>query len=133
VEAGRDDLAAAECSVLVVTQAKPEVLTRYLARRGGAFPYVCDPDRDAYRAFGLDRTGWLTFLRPKVVWGYLRGFFRGYLLRTPYRGEDVLQLGGDFVLDKFRRVVFAYPSADPTDRPTVGAIRDALSARQEPR
>jgi alkyl-hydroperoxide reductase/thiol specific antioxidant family protein len=133
VEAGRDDLAAAGCSVLVVTQAKAEVLTRFLARRGSAFPYVSDPDREAYRAFGLDRTGWLTFLRPKVVWGYLRGFFRGHLLRTPYRGEDVLQLGGDFVLDKFRRVVFAYPSADPTDRPSVASIRDALVTRQEPR
>jgi hypothetical protein len=30
------------------------------------------------------------------------------------------------VLDKLRRVVFAYPSADPTDRPSVAALRTAL-------
>jgi hypothetical protein len=44
----------------------------------------------------------------------------------PYRGEDVLQLGGDFILDRQRNVVFAYPSSDPTDRPSVAAMLEAL-------
>jgi peroxiredoxin len=126
VDAARDQLAAAGCSVLVVCQAKPEVLARYLARQKWTAPVVSDPDRAAYRAFGLERTGWLTFFRPKVLWGYLRGMLRGYGLKTPYAGEDVLQLGGDFVLDRAGTVVFADPSADPTDRPTVAQILDAI-------
>jgi hypothetical protein len=44
----------------------------------------------------------------------------------PYAGEDVLQLGGDFILDRHRRVVFAYSSANPTDRPAMAVIRGAL-------
>jgi hypothetical protein len=126
VDAGRDRLAAAGCSVLVVSQAKPEVLSLYLSRQGRHVPVVCDPDRVAYRAFGLERAGWLTFLRPTVLWKYLRGMARGHGVKKPYAGEDVLQLGGDFVLDKLRRVVFAYPSADPTDRPTVAALLRSL-------
>lgn len=126
MDAARDDLAAAGCSILVVSQARPEVLSLYLARQGWHVPIVCDPDRAGYAAFGLERTGWLTFFRPKVLWGYFRGMFRGYGVKKPYAGEDLLQLGGDFVLDRSRRVVFAYASADPVDRPGVGAIRAAL-------
>ncbi len=125
--AAREQLAEAGCSVLVVCQAKPETLARHLARRAWPVPFVADPDRAAYRAFGLERTGWLTFLRPGVVWGYLRGMLRGYLLKMPYAGEDVLQLGGDFVLDRAGKVVFAYPSANPTDRPSVRQILDAIT------
>jgi hypothetical protein len=124
-------LAAAGCSVLVVAQAKPEVLSVYLARRGWHVMVVSDPARVAYRAFGLERTSWLGFFRPRVLWGYLHGMLRGYGLKRPYAGEDILQLGGDFVLDRHGRVVFAYPSADPTDRPgnsaILAAIRDAAS------
>ena len=126
MDSGREQLLAAGCSVLVVAQAKPEVLSLYLARRTWRVPVVSDPDRVAYKAFGLERAGRFTFFRPRVLGGYLRGLLRGYGLKKPYAGEDVLQLGGDFVLDNLGRVVFAYPSADPADRPSVAAIREAL-------
>ena len=128
MDAAREELAAVGCSVLVVVQAKPEVLSRYLARRSWHVPIVSDPERRAYAAFGLERTRWLTFFRPKVLWGYFRGMLRGYALKTPYAGEDVLQLGGDFILDKLGRVVFTYPSANPTDRPSVATLRDAIQS-----
>lgn len=122
MDAARGEFAARGCSVLVVCQAKPDVLTRYLERQKWHVPVVSDPDRAVYRAFGLERTGWLTFFRPGVLWKYLRGLLNGYALKAPYAGEDVLQLGGDFLLDRNGDVVFAYRSADPTDRPTVGAL-----------
>lgn len=127
MDAARDDLAAAGCSILVISQAKPEVLSRYLARRSWNVPIVSDPDRVAYRAFGLERTGWSAFFRPAVLWGYLRGMIRGYGLKAPSEGEDVLQLGGDFILDKLGRVRFAYPSSNPADRPGLDTIREALA------
>jgi hypothetical protein len=129
VDSARGDLAAAGCSVLVVAQAKPEVLSLYLARGTWHVPIVSDPERAAYRAFGLERTSWLTFFRPKVLWGYLRGMLRGYGVKKPYAGEDVLQLGGDFVLDKLGRVVFAYPSANPADRPTIATLLACIGER----
>lgn len=128
MDAARDELAAAGCSVLVVAQAKPEVLALYLSRHSWRVPIVSDPERLAYNAFGLERTRWLTFFHPKVLWGYFRGMLRGVGVKRPYAGEDVLQLGGDFLLDKLARVVFAYPSANPTDRPSVGAIHIAIES-----
>lgn len=126
MDAARDRLAAAGCSVLVVSQAKPESLARYAARSGWGVPLAADPDRAAYRAFGLERTSWLTFFRPRVLLGYFRGMLRGYGVKRPDAGEDLLQLGGDFVLARGGRVVFAHPSTDPTDRSTVAAILAAL-------
>jgi hypothetical protein len=34
----------------------------------------------------------------------------------------VLQLGGDFLLDRAGRLVFAHRSANPADRPTMAAL-----------
>jgi hypothetical protein len=126
VDAARDEFAAAGCSVLVVAQAKPEVLSLFLSRQHPHVPIVSDPERVAYRAFSLERTGWLTFFRPGVLWQYFRGILRGHGVKKPYPGEDVLQLGGDFVLNKSRGVVFAYPSSNPADRPSVARLLTAI-------
>ena len=123
---GLDRLTAAGVSVLVIVQAKPEQVAGWLAKRPQPFPVVSDPDRVAYRAFGLGRVGWLHFLRPDVLLRFLWLMLRGWLVRMPVAGEDVLQLGGDFVLGRDRRVVFAHPSRAATDRPTVDQILDAV-------
>lgn len=134
MDAARDEFAARGCSVLVVCQAKPEVLVLYLSRSKLAVPIVCDPDRTAYGAFGLERTGWLTFFKPRVLWGYFRGMWKGQRVKKPYAGEDVRQLGGDFVLTRERRLAFAYPSADPTDRsPVADLLATIPSATPIPR
>lgn len=126
MDAARDQLAARGCSVLIVSQARPEMLRLYLSRSAWAVPVVCDPGRAAYTAFGLERTRWRTFFRPSVLWGYVRKMLRGYGVKKPYAGEDVLQLGGDFILSRDRNVTFAYRSAVPTARPAVADLIAAL-------
>jgi peroxiredoxin len=126
VDAARDEFAARGCSVLVVSQAKPEFLAHYLTRRTYGVAFASDPERVAYHAFGLERTPFRTFLRPRVLLGYFAGMFRGYAPRKPYQGEDVLQLGGDFILGAAGRIEFAYRSRDPADRPAVSRLLAAL-------
>jgi peroxiredoxin len=120
-------LRAAGVSVLVVCQAERPVLATFLRSHPQPVPVVCDPDRAGYRAFGLERTSWLSFFRPSVVGRYLRLIARGGKVRKPYPGEDVLQLGGDFLLDRSGRVAFACPSRTATDRPGVDAVLAATS------
>ena len=105
--------------MLVVTLSRPEVLTEYLKQNPWPFEVVGDPDLRGYRAFGLQRASWWTYLRGGVLAGYLRLIFRGWKPRQPYEGEDVHQLGGDFIVDGQRRLIYAYPSREPTDRPKV--------------
>src|SRR5262249_19260368 len=110
---------AAGAKMLVITMSQPEPLTAYLNMRPWPFPVVGDPERIAYREFGLERTRWSTVFRPDVLARYTGWMLRGWIPRQPSQGEDVLQLGGDFVLDEQQRVVYAYRSKEPTDRPKV--------------
>jgi peroxiredoxin len=124
-----DEFRRLGAEVLIVSQARPELLTAFLREGPLPFAIVADPGRAAYRAFGLERTSWAELLRPGVIFRYLRLSFRGWRPRKPYAGEDVLQLGGDFVLDREGRLAYAYRSAEPTDRPSIEvllqAVRDA--------
>jgi peroxiredoxin len=108
--------------VLVVGQARPEAIAAFVREQPLPFPLVTDPERVAYRAFGLERTRWTTILRPGVVRRYLGHIVRGVHPRKVRQGEDVLQLGGDFILDGEGHLVYAYRSAEPTDRPRVEAL-----------
>ena len=114
--------------VLVVSFSRPERLTAYLARYPLPFPVVADPSLAAYRTFELGRTSWRAMLRPGFVLRYLRLLLGGRLPHKPDEGEDVLQLGGDFVLDGRRRLRYAYRSADPADRPSAEELLQALRA-----
>ena len=65
-------------------------------------------------------------LHPRVLLGYLKLIWRGTRPEKPEPGEDLFQLGGDFVLDEAGRLVFAYPSKTSTDRPSVTVLLDAV-------
>jgi len=122
VESQLDRLAATGIGLVVVTQSKVEVLSRFLQRTPKEYTFVTDPERLAYAAFGLERTPWWSYFHPGVIWRYLRALLRGRRLRMPYPGEDVSQLGGDFLLDRRGRIRFAYASQLPTDRPSIESI-----------
>lgn len=122
------DIRAARGELVVVTQAKPAVLDAWLRKHPRPFPVVADPDRAAYRAFGLERGRWAMFLRPGTMLHYIGLMAHGWVARPPLNGEDVLQLGGDFVLDRAHRLVFAHRSADPADRPAPELLVEPVRA-----
>ena len=113
-----DDIRRAGADVLVVTQSQPKAV----AAMSLPLPTVCDPDRTAYRYFGLERGRWSMFLRGSVLARYLRLIFGGWRPHLGEAGEDLLQLGGDFLLSADRRLVYAHRSTDPADRPAVGEL-----------
>lgn len=119
---------AAGAEVIAVSQSRPDVLRNHLRLSPRPFPVVCDPDRVVYRAFGLERGNWGMFFTGRALRRYLGLMLSGWRLRPVAPGEDVLQRGGDFVLDGNRRLVFAHRSEDPGDRPTVAQLLRALDA-----
>ncbi len=112
--------------LIVVTQSRPEHLQIRLEDDSKPFPVICDPDRTVYRAFGLLPGQARMFLSFKVIGSYLSRIFQGWKVRIPMKNEDILQLGGDFVLDHSRRLILAHRSVDPTDRPSVDQLLQAL-------
>lgn len=122
-----DELKQHGADVLVISFSPPEGIPRYVAAHGWRFPVVSDPRREAYRAFGLESGSWWRVAGPRVIGRYLWLLVRGRKLRKPSAGDDFKQLGGDFVLDADRRLVYAHPSRDPTDRPTGEALVGAVA------
>ncbi len=112
--------------MLVISFTPPAKVAAYLAKYPMPFPVVSDPELRAYRALGMGRTSWRSILRPAVIGRYVLKIFCGWLPMRPGRGEDVLQLGGDFVLDGNRRLVYAHPSKEPTDRPSAAELLNAV-------
>lgn len=135
VQRAYDDIRSAGGSVLAVTPSRPEVLAAHARTKCWPFPIVGDPNRRAYRAFGLDRTPLWRFFRPKAVVRYLWLIGKGWRPRLPKAGEDVFQLGGDFLVDRELHLRYAYRSADPADRPgmpqLIAEVRKVTSDGQQ--
>jgi AhpC/TSA antioxidant enzyme len=112
--------------VLVVSFSPPARVAAYLDQYPQPFPVVSDPSRAAYRAFALGRTGPASFFRPDILLRYLGLIVRGWLPRTGDRGDDLLQLGGDFLLGADGRLRYAHPSRNSTDRPAPKTLLEAL-------
>ena len=113
-----DEIRAAGVDVLVVTPSRPESV----AAASLPLPTICDPDRVAYRYFGLDRGRWSMFLRWGVLVRYLRLISGGWRPRRGAEGEDMLQLGGDFIVSADRHLLYAHRSNDPADRPAAADL-----------
>ncbi len=101
--------------------APPASVALFASGMNLAAPIVCDPEREAYRAFGFGRRGgWSALVHPVYWWRLLRALRRGRRLRLPR--EDPHQLGGDAVLDAELRLRWIHRSRYPADRPPVRRV-----------
>lgn len=91
------------------------------------FPILLDPQKMLYQAFGLQRSIRRTWSLP-TLWFYARKLMRGEKLIAT--GGDLHQLGGDFILDQHGRVLFAYYSNDPTDRPQINSLLQSIQLKR---
>lgn len=123
-----DEIRQLGATVLIVTPSTPG------SARAVKLPFevFCDPDRVAYRYFGFERGGLSMFFNLRVLVRYIRMIFSGLWPHRPEAGEDVYQLGGDVVLSAERRLLFAYRSHDPADRPTVDDLIRHIIGPNEP-
>lgn len=116
--------------VLLLGFDSPRRVQGWLQRTGVTFPFLLDPEREVYRAYGLERS----ILRSwslRNLWSYVRAVFRGGSL--PRIGADPNQLGGDFLVSREGEVVWAYYGQDPVDRPTVKEILERIRALNDER
>lgn len=118
--------------VVVVAFAPPEPLAHYQHGLGlGELLVLSDPDRAAYAAFGFERgTFRRVWLDPRVWLRYGSLVARGRRPRPAQ--EDPLQLGGDVLADAAGRVSWIHRSAGPEDRPSLAAVRAAITALDAP-
>jgi peroxiredoxin len=118
-----DELESLRVGITLITFGTPEQARRWLKETAAPFPMLLDPDRSAYRTYGLERSK-TKVLHPAVFATYFRLLLKGRKLR-PVQG-DPYQLGGDFLIDRNGIVRIARPSDNPADRPSIQEIFQAL-------
>ena len=113
--------------VVLITFTEPSALAGYRDRNALPFPVVTDPNRHAYRAYGLGRGS------VARVWGWRAGLrYVQILRRSGLRAwrrptEDTLQLGGDFVIDPDGTLIYGFWGRGPDDRPRVEDLITAVN------
>jgi peroxiredoxin len=107
----------------IITFGTQPLARAWLKETAVPFELWLDPERTAYRAFGLERS-LLCSWGPRTIWAYVRLMVQG----QPWRGiqGDSGQLGGDFVVDTRGIIRFAHRSRNPTDRPAVSTLLDVF-------
>jgi peroxiredoxin len=118
---------SARGAVLVISFASGDALESYRAHLDLPFPIAADPERKAYRSYGMLSGSRWEIWHPRVLWKYVVLILKGMKPELPQRGADLSQLGGDFVIDGKGKLRFAHRSFRPDDRPSVDVLLAALS------
>lgn len=105
-----------------MTFAQPRVLAGYRRRFVDPLSVLADPDRTVYRAYGLGRGSWWRVWGPRVLGRYARLVRAGGRVERPAPGDDLNQLGGDFVVGPDGMLRLCRPQTGPDDRPTVDEL-----------
>jgi hypothetical protein len=97
---------------------------RQLMADGMPFSCLIDPEQRLYRALGLGRVTWRTFLRPATYWSYVRAWSRG--ARQGAVTGDTRQLSGVAVIDADGRLRWLHASGTVGDYPPVESVIAAV-------
>ncbi len=114
--------------VAIVSFGTLPAVQQWLRETCADFDVLLDRQREVYRAYGLERSFWRS-RNLRTLWLYLQRNLRG-IHGGDSHGDDTTQLGGDFVIHSSGRVLLAYRSHDPTDRPAVETLLRALETQR---
>lgn len=96
---------------------------RDLMEHGIPFPLLLDPDRNLYRALGIDHIAWHRFLQPSTWRRYVsasRGARQGRLT------GDLRQAPGVAIVDTDRRLRYLHRGSTLADYPPLSDVLAAL-------
>lgn len=117
-------LTEAGLQLVIVSHASPESAKAFCDQRAPDALCLADPDRAAYKAYGLFRgTFWQTILSPRI-WKSNRRLARtkGFKPEVPHAGQDAYQMSGTFVIGTDGRIRLPYYYDDIADHPPVDLL-----------
>ena len=88
------------------------------------FPILTDPGLETYRAYGVRRGSFRDVFNLGASLQFLRLLFRG---RWVWAGHgDIMQLGGDFIIDKEGLLKYSHPASRSQDQADVDGLLEEL-------
>jgi peroxiredoxin len=121
--AGREKIAQAGLGIAVVMQASPEASAVFAERFAPGLLCLADPQREAYKAFGLERGNlFQTFLNPKVWSAINQARKKGYEIEPPPPGQDSMQMSGTFIISNTGKILLPYYYDHIADHPPLDLL-----------
>lgn len=125
---------AAGAAVALVGHGDPKDAVAFLLAKRVPFPLLLDPERSAYRAYGLTQGKIMQVLTPKTALPWLRAEMSPETRQHGLKGGSFLQMPGTFVIDtggvvRFRGglIQFAHRNKHVADSPANDGILDVVS------
>jgi peroxiredoxin len=117
---GREELEKAGLTIAVVMQGTPEKSKAFAEMFAQGLTVLADPERKAYRAYGLERGNiFQTVLNPKVWSAISRSRKKGYKVEVPPEGQDAMQMSGTFIIGTDGRIELPYYYDNIADHPSL--------------
>ena len=111
-------LGAAGLALAVVTQGTPAEALEFCRQHAPGQLCLADPERQAYRAYQVERGGLRqTFLSPRVWWANWQAGKKGYRVELPPPGQDAMQMAALFVVSTDGHIRLPYYYDDIADHP----------------
>ena len=118
----------AGASVLLVGQGSPEEAAAFGERRRVPFPTLIDPDRNAYRAYGLYNGRLSQVMGPAVAGPFLRVNVHRETRQGPLHGGAFMQMPGTFVVDASGILRLCHRNLTVADSPANDLLLEVVRA-----
>jgi peroxiredoxin len=118
------DIESNGLSLVIVTQGTPQSAKAFCLEHARGVMCLADPERNAYRAYGLERANfWQAFLSPQIWSSNLRlRRERGWKTEWPPKGQDAFQLAGTFIIGTDGRIRLPYYYDNISDHPPLDLL-----------
>lgn len=110
--------------LVIISHASAESAKSFCEQRAPNAICLADPDRSAYRAYGLFRgTLWQTLISPRI-WKSNRRLARqkGFKPEVPHAGQDAYQMSGTFIIGTDGKIRLPYYYEDIADHPPIDLL-----------
>jgi len=109
-------------------------MTRFCGRHGVEAICIPDPERESYRAMGLERTNWRSILFPKPEGSRRRAAAKAAGCSISWGGtfqkhSDVLQLPGAALVARGGKILWLHRGTATYDLPAPAELLTCVSAR----
>jgi peroxiredoxin len=128
---GKERIEEAGLGIAVVTQGSPGATDLFMKQYAPELLALCDPERMAYHAYGLERgTIFQTVLHPQVIRSVKESTKKGYKLEQPPEGQDAMQMSGTFIINQKGRVMLPFYYDNIADHPALDLLLEGVLSTQ---
>ncbi len=119
----KEKINQAGLNLVIVLQGTVKASTEFAAQFAPGIVCLADPDRNAYKAYGLQRGNlFQTFLNIKVWRAIRESRKKGFKVEPPPAGQDAMQMSGIFIISKEGNIELPYYFDHIADHPAIDLL-----------